>query len=106
MANRSLFHPPRLKAIWDFVNDPDVGWVPKAIALMAVFYIVWPLDLVPGVALGPFGWIDDTAVMAAALNILNFMLTQHQQRFEKEFHDEPLFVESEEVAKEEEGEDQ
>lgn len=100
MTSKSLFNPRRLKQIWDFLNDPDVGWLPKAIGLAALFYVIWPLDLIPGLALPLFGWLDDATVVAGALNILNFMLVQHQQRFEKEFHDEPLFVEAEEVEKE------
>ncbi len=41
-------------------------WKRVVIALLAVFYILSPLDLLPEALLGPLGWLDDLGVLAWA----------------------------------------
>ncbi|MFN3630927.1 MAG: YkvA family protein [Casimicrobiaceae bacterium] len=41
-------------------------WKRVVIALLAVFYLLSPLDLLPEALLGPLGWLDDLGVLAWA----------------------------------------
>jgi uncharacterized membrane protein YkvA (DUF1232 family) len=46
----------------------------KAIALLGVGYVLWPVDLVPGIVFGPIGLVDDLIVVSAALSrMLNYV---------------------------------
>jgi len=48
-----------------FLRDPAADWKPKAIGVLALVYIVWPLDLVPDLA-PIIGWLDDLGLAALA----------------------------------------
>ncbi len=57
---------------WKLLWDRRVGFLPKLIPLLAVVYLVSPIDLVPAVALGPLaplGTLDDVGIMLLALNL-------------------------------------
>lgn len=52
---------PHWRNIWRFIRDPKSDWKPKALAILAILYLVWPLDLVPDLV--PFfGWLEDIGV--------------------------------------------
>lgn len=63
---RSL--PAVLKLLRDLVRDPEVPPTAKAVAWLAVAYIVSPIDLVPEFL--PIGPIDDAIVAALAIRYL------------------------------------
>jgi len=50
------------------IREPGVPWLLKLIPLLAVAYLVFPLDVVPDV-LPVFGELDDLAVAVAALEL-------------------------------------
>lgn len=55
---------------WRLFWDGRVGLLPKAIPLLAVAYMISPLDLAPALAMGPFapiGVLDDVGIMIFAL---------------------------------------
>lgn len=62
-----VFEPAILtwRLFWDSRVDP----LPKLIPLAAVIYLFSPVDLVPELALGPLGMIDDVGLMILALNV-------------------------------------
>ena len=53
---------------WRLVRDGRVPAWQKAIPILALLYVVSPLDLVPDLVL-PFGAVDDLAVVLVALRV-------------------------------------
>jgi len=52
------------------LRDDRVPWGAKAVALFGVGYVLSPLDVLPEILLGPFGYLDDLLVVSAALSRL------------------------------------
>jgi uncharacterized membrane protein YkvA (DUF1232 family) len=65
---------PRERRLWDRVRavvvDPRVPLGSKAVALVAVGYVLSPVDLLPEIVLGPIGLVDDLLVVSLALSRL------------------------------------
>jgi uncharacterized membrane protein YkvA (DUF1232 family) len=58
---------PRLgwfAALARYYKDPSASVIGKLAALLAIVYVIVPVDLVPDVPL--FGWLDDIGVMGLA----------------------------------------
>lgn len=56
----------QIRLLWRLLNDPRVpSWV-KTIPLVALLYLIFPIDLVPDPALG-LGQLDDLAVILLGL---------------------------------------
>ena len=53
-------------ALLRFFRDADASVAGKAFVLLAVAYVIWPVDAVPDVA-PVLGWLDDLGVAALAL---------------------------------------
>jgi uncharacterized membrane protein YkvA (DUF1232 family) len=67
-----LLVPDLVVLLARLLRDPRVPAGSKLIALLGVFYVASPLDLMPELIFGPFGLADDLIVLAAALSrILN-----------------------------------
>lgn len=49
-----------------FFLEPRIAAWQKGLAILALFYVVSPLDLLPGAALPLLGWMDDLAVATFA----------------------------------------
>ena len=60
-----------------FLRDPEAGAGAKAVALLAVVYLLWPLDLLPG--LPPFSWLDDATVLWLAYQVLSLQLERYRR---------------------------
>lgn len=54
----------RARALVRFFKDRDASIFGKLFVLAAVFYVVWPADLIPDVPV--IGWLDDIGVMGLA----------------------------------------
>jgi uncharacterized membrane protein YkvA (DUF1232 family) len=57
---------------WKLLWDRRVGFLPKLIPLLALAYIVSPVDLLPALVMGPLaplGALDDVGVMLLGLNL-------------------------------------
>ncbi len=68
---------------WRLFIDPRVAWGYKIIPVMALLYLLSPVDLIPDIALG-LGQLDDIAILFIGLNLfLNFcpteLVEEHQQ---------------------------
>ena len=49
----------------------------KLFVLAAVFYVIWPLDLIPDVPI--VGWLDDLGVMGLATAYLGRIVHRYRQ---------------------------
>lgn len=47
------------------MRDPKADWKPKVAIVLAVAYLLWPIDLVPDL-IPLFGWLEDVGVTALA----------------------------------------
>lgn len=57
---------PDWKGIVAFVRDPKTDWKPKALVVLAVVYLVWPIDLIPDF-LPIIGWLEDIGFSGVAV---------------------------------------
>lgn len=53
-----------------FLLEPRIAPWQKALFLIGVFYVLSPIDLLPGAFLPVVGWFDDLAVVAVALRLV------------------------------------
>lgn len=53
----------RLKLIGKLMGDNRVNIFLKVLPLASVAYLIWPFDLVPGIALPIIGALDDAAIL-------------------------------------------
>jgi uncharacterized membrane protein YkvA (DUF1232 family) len=67
---------PRAVRTFSFILSPEAGPGPKALALIALLYLLWPLDLLPG--LPPLSWLDDAAVAWLAYHYLGGLMERHE----------------------------
>jgi uncharacterized membrane protein YkvA (DUF1232 family) len=56
---------PDLRSIWKFLTDSRTDWKPKVLVILALAYLLWPLDLLPDVA-PVLGWLDDLGFVGVA----------------------------------------
>ncbi|MEJ2149797.1 MAG: DUF1232 domain-containing protein [Chloroflexota bacterium] len=64
-AFRGLYD--RIILSWQLFWDKRVGLLPKLIPIFALIYVISPIDLLPALALGPLGMVDDASVVALML---------------------------------------
>ena len=57
----------RLILSWRLFWDERVGFWPRLIPLLAVAYLLIPIELAPELVLGPLGMADDAGVLLVAL---------------------------------------
>ncbi len=62
---RSISFLPNWKNLFRFMRDPKADWKPKVAIVLAVAYLLWPIDLVPDL-IPLFGWLEDVGVTALA----------------------------------------
>lgn len=74
MSYKRKVDDPRVKGLMEklplalrLLLDRRVGFSQKMIPLLAIFYILSPLDFMPEVILGPFGVLDDIGVFLLGL---------------------------------------
>lgn len=61
---------PGLGQIIRFLLEPRIGPWSKGLFLAALFYVLSPVDILPGALLPVLGWFDDVAVVAMALRLV------------------------------------
>jgi uncharacterized membrane protein YkvA (DUF1232 family) len=54
---------------WRLLWDPRVGFWPKLIPILGLVYLISPVDLLPMLAVGPLGALDDAGVALLVLNL-------------------------------------
>jgi uncharacterized membrane protein YkvA (DUF1232 family) len=67
----------RLRALGRFFKDRDASILGKLFVLAAVFYVVWPADLIPDVPV--IGWLDDIGVMGLATAYLSRVIGRYRE---------------------------
>jgi len=60
----------RLQRLVMFLRDPRVAKLPRFAVLAAAAYLLWPVDLLPEIALPIVGWLDDATLIWMALRWL------------------------------------
>jgi uncharacterized membrane protein YkvA (DUF1232 family) len=60
----------RLQRMLTFLRDPRVAKLPRFAVLAAGAYLLWPVDLLPEIALPIVGWLDDATLIWMALRWL------------------------------------
>lgn len=58
------------RGLWRFLRDPQTPRGTKLLAVLAVVYLVSPVDAVPELVAPLVGWLDDLGVAAVALTWL------------------------------------
>jgi uncharacterized membrane protein YkvA (DUF1232 family) len=61
----------RVQRLLAFLRDPRVAKLPRFAVLAAVAYLLWPVDLLPELALPIVGWLDDATLIWMALRWLS-----------------------------------
>ncbi len=67
-----------IKALYNYMKDPQVGWYRKAIIIAALIYFISPIDTIPDFA-PLFGYLDDLGVIAALLKFLGSELVPYYE---------------------------
>jgi len=60
----------RLGGIVALMRNPAVSRLPKFAVALAVVYLIWPVDLVPDLAIPVVGYLDDVALIWVSLRWL------------------------------------
>lgn len=66
----------RLRALGRFFKDREASLFGKLFVLAALFYVVWPADLIPDVPV--IGWLDDIGVMGLATAYLTRVISRYR----------------------------
>ncbi|MFO7318802.1 MAG: DUF1232 domain-containing protein [Clostridia bacterium] len=77
-GGRSLL--PGFGQILRFLMDPRIVPSAKYLFFLALFYLLSPIDLLPGFAAPVLGWLDDLAVAALALRFVASQLEKVDRR--------------------------
>ncbi len=72
-----LLGPDLLHLSLHLVRDPDVPKKHKVKLGAAIAYFISPVDFLPEIIFGPFGYLDDIAVLAYVLNALLNDVPEH-----------------------------
>ena len=80
------------RGLWRYLRDPKTPRGPKVVAVLALVYLVSPVDAVPELIAPLVGWLDDLGVTALALTWLATKGARYEnERVERE--DEGIAVE-------------
>jgi uncharacterized membrane protein YkvA (DUF1232 family) len=71
----SMLANPR--ALYRLLTDAEGPWSAKIVFLLAVAYVVFPVDAIPDV-IPILGWLDDVGVVGAALAFLGRSAAEHE----------------------------
>jgi uncharacterized membrane protein YkvA (DUF1232 family) len=79
MKRRSIPSVGRLRALVLYFKDGKASIFGKLFVLAAVFYVVWPADLIPDVPV--IGWLDDLGVMGIATAFLSRVIAKYRVEY-------------------------
>jgi uncharacterized membrane protein YkvA (DUF1232 family) len=60
----------RLQRLLRLLADPHTPKLPRLAVILALVYLVWPVDLVPDYAFPVVGWLDDLVILWTAVRWL------------------------------------
>jgi uncharacterized membrane protein YkvA (DUF1232 family) len=69
---------PSWKNLYLFMRDPHSDWKPKVGVVLAVVYIIWPIDLIPDFV-PIIGWLDDIGITALAVAYLLHTASRYEE---------------------------
>jgi uncharacterized membrane protein YkvA (DUF1232 family) len=69
----------RPRALWRFFRDRRASRGSKILLVLAIAYVVWPVDLIPDVV-PVFGWLDDVGVASAVLGWVAMSVNRHEAK--------------------------
>lgn len=79
-TGRKVRFLPKLMALFYCLQDKDTPAVVKLVLMGALGYVILPLDLMPDGLLG-LGWMDDAAVVAAAVHFAGaYIKPEHREK--------------------------
>lgn len=79
-AGHKLHFLPKLMTLYYCMQDADTPKFVKLAIMGALGYVILPFDAVPDVIAG-FGWVDDAAVLAAALRLAGaYVKPEHKEK--------------------------
>ena len=61
----------RIRRLIAFLGDPRVAKLPRFAVIAAAAYLLWPLDMVPEIAIPIAGWLDDVTLVWLAVRWLS-----------------------------------
>ena len=67
----------RIQLAWRLFWNGRVRVLPKLFPLLALGYVLSPVDLVPEIMLGPLGALDDIGILILGINILIWLSPYH-----------------------------
>lgn len=84
----------QLMLTWRLIRDPRVPLWAKAIPVLAVAYVLSPIDLVPDFIIG-LGQLDDLGLIFGAMRLFesvtpDYVVAEHRKELER--HNKPLEV--------------
>lgn len=84
-TGRRLYFLPKLMTIFYCMQDKDTPKFVKLALMGALGYVILPLDLVSDAFIG-IGWLDDAAVVAAALRLAGtYVKPEHLEKVRRMF---------------------
>lgn len=84
-TGRRLHFLPKLMTIFYCMQDKDTPKFVKLALMGALGYVILPLDLVSDAFIG-IGWLDDAAVVAAALRLAGtYVKPEHLEKVRRMF---------------------
>ena len=84
-TGRRLHFLPKLMTIFYCMQDKDTPKFVKLALMGALGYVILPLDLVSDAFIG-IGWLDDAAVVAAALRLAGtYVRPEHLEKVRRMF---------------------
>lgn len=84
-TGRRLHFLPKLMTIFYCMQDKDTPKFVKLALMGALGYVILPLDLVSDAFIG-IGWLDDAAVVAAALRLAGtYVKPEHLEKVRRRF---------------------
>lgn len=84
-SGKKLHFIPKLLTIFYCMQDDDTPKFIKLALMGALGYVLLPFDLVPD-AIPFLGWLDDAAVVAAALRLAGtYVKPEHKEKVRKMF---------------------
>ena len=66
-----------------FFFDKRTPLAPKVVAVLALLYLIWPIDLFPDF-IPLFGWLDDLGFIGFAMMFLSHATREYLERESKE----------------------
>ena len=84
-TGRRIRFMPKLLAIFYCMQDKDTPKVVKLALMGALGYVILPFDMIPDGFAG-IGWLDDAAVVAAALHFAGtYLKPEHKEKVRQMF---------------------